>query len=72
MSLQCRDENIGSSASLVNEIKSLRANIDYNSTLSIEVRRKFVLSDALREAKKNKFNPKKFIKVIIKNVIHVY
>ena len=62
--LQCRNENIGSSTSLVNEIKSLQKNIDNDSTLHIEVRRNFVLSDALREARKNKFNPKKFIKVI--------
>ena len=48
---------------LVDEIKSLQKNIDYDSSLRIEVRRNFVLSDALREARKNKFNPKKFIKV---------
>ena len=58
--VQCMRRN---ESTLVDEIKFLQKNIDYDSSLYIEVRRNFVLSDALREARKNKFNAKKFIKV---------
>lgn len=50
--------------SLVNELQKLRNNIDYSSTLHIEVRRSFVVTDALSEARKRRFTPKKLIKVI--------
>ena len=52
--VQCMRRN---ESTLVDEIKFLQKNIDYDSSLYIE------LSDALREARKNKFNAKKFIKV---------
>ena len=51
-------------ASLINKLQKLRNNIDYSSTLHIEVRRSFVVTDALSEARKRRFTPKKLIKVI--------
>ena len=37
--------------------------IDEDDFLRLEIRRNYVLKDALREAKKKKFNPEKLIKV---------
>ena len=59
-----RNKTLGSSLSLITEVESLDKNIKHNSILHIEVRRDFVLCDALKEARKDKFDPKKFIKVI--------
>ena len=47
------------SSSLASAIQTLRKNVDDDSVLHIEVRRGFILSDAIKEAHKKKFNPKK-------------
>ena len=44
-------------------IKVLRESHLTNNTVSIEIRREFVLEDSLKEAKKLKFDPSKTIKV---------
>ena len=50
---------------LMSAIKSLRKNVDEDDTMRIEVRREFLLKDALREAHKKKFSPCRNMKVIV-------
>ncbi len=50
--------------SLATEIQSLEQEHDSNYPLCISVRRAHLLADALREARKKRFDPKKSLKVM--------
>ena len=55
----------GTSQSPLEEVlHQLNKNASYEMILSIEVRRSFLVKDAMKEASKSKFNPSKKLKVI--------
>ena len=50
---------------LIVELRSMLRQVDKQQTLSLDIRRDFIIEDAMREAKKKKFDPHKNVKVII-------
>ena len=49
--------------SLAGAVRSLQSAVDVNSNVVIEIRCKFLIKDAMKEARKLKFTPSKLLKV---------
>ena len=48
---------------LANELRLIQGQLDKKNNLSLDIRRDFIVQDAMREARKKKFDPFKTVKV---------
>ena len=60
-----RDLPRGQITSLADAVRSLQSVVDVNSNVVIEIRREFLIKDAMKEARKLKFTPSKLLKVSV-------